>query len=497
MRNQGIGSWPRRRARTSPGRVAIVHGDRELTYRELDERVTRLAHGLRTLGVRRGDRVAYLGPNHPAFLESLFATGALGAVFVPLNSRLAAPEIEYMLADSGAAVFVVAPECERVAKEVATDAERLVVGAAYEALLDSTPTDPLDEPVAQDEPAMIMYTSGTTGRAKGATLTHANLVWNCVNVLVDIDIAADEVALITAPMFHTAALNLTCLPTLLKGGQVVVESEFAAERVFDLVEERGITLMFGVPTMYSALAASSRWATADLGSVRTLICGGAPVPESLVKLYLGRGLWFIQGYGMTETSPGALVLDKVMTAAKVGSAGVPHFFTDVRVVRPDLTDCAPGEPGEILVAGPNVMRGYWGQPEATRAVLTADGEFFSGDIAVLDADGYAYIVDRAKDVIISGGENIYPAEVENALYQHPDVAECAVIGVPDEKWGEVGKAVVVLAEGRPGFGLLDFLSTRLARYKVPKSVEFVAELPHTANGKLLKSELRKHYGSTT
>ncbi|MDQ1647575.1 MAG: fatty-acyl-CoA synthase, partial [Cryptosporangiaceae bacterium] len=195
MRNQGIGSWPRRRARTSPGRVAIVHGDRELTYRELDERVTRLAHGLRTLGVRRGDRVAYLGPNHPAFLESLFATGALGAVFVPLNSRLAAPEIEYMLADSGAAVFVVAPECERVAKDVTTDATQLLIGAAYEALLDSTPTDPLDEPVGQDEPAMIMYTSGTTGRAKGATLTHANLVWNCVNVLVDIDIGADEVAL--------------------------------------------------------------------------------------------------------------------------------------------------------------------------------------------------------------------------------------------------------------------------------------------------------------
>jgi fatty-acyl-CoA synthase len=495
MRNQGIGSWPRRRARTSPDRVAIVHGGRDLTYRQLDERVTRLAHGLRTLGVRRGDRVAYLGPNHPAFLESLFAAGVLGAVFVPLNSRLAAPEIEYMLADSGAAVVVVAPECERVAKDVSTGAVPLPAGPAYEALIDSARGEPVDTDVQQDEPAMIMYTSGTTGRAKGATLTHANIIWNCVNVLVDVDIAADEVALVTAPMFHTAALNLTCLPTLLKGGQVVLEPEFGADRVFGLIEERRVTLMFGVPTMYATLAASSRWATADLTSVRTLICGGAPVPETLVTVYLARGLGFIQGYGMTETAPGALMLGKAMLPGKTGSAGVPHFFSDVRVVRPDLTDVAAGEPGEVLVSGPNVMRGYWGQPEATSAVVTGDGEFRSGDITVLDEDGYAYIVDRAKDVIISGGENIYPAEVENALYRHPDVAECAVIGVPDAKWGEVGKAVVVLSDGASGDGLLEFLGTRLARYKVPKSVEFADALPHTANGKLLKSELRRRYGA--
>jgi fatty-acyl-CoA synthase len=500
MRNQGIGSWPGRRARKSPDRVAVVHNDRELTYRDLDERVTRLAHALRALGVRRGDRVAYLGPNHPAFLESLFAAGTLGALFVPLNTRLIASEIEYMLTDSGATVLIFGPECGSTVKNLAdrVAVTALPVGSDYDDIVGAGPTDRIDEPVPPDDVSMIMYTSGTTGRPKGATLSHGNLTWNCLNVLVDVDVASDEIALVTAPMFHTASLNMTCLPTLLKGGQVVLESAFDPERVIDLVEQRRVTMMFGVPTMYAALAASPRWPTADLTSVRTLMCGGAPVPESLIEQYLGRGLSFVPGYGMTETAPGALLLDPSMVHRKVGSAGVAHFFTDVRVVRPDLTDVAIGEAGEVLVAGPNVMRGYWEQPEATRDAFAADGSFRSGDIATLDGDGYAYIVDRAKDVIISGGENIYPAEVENALYRHPDVAECAVIGVPDEKWGEVGKAVVVLAAGAgaPADVLLKFLGAQLAKYKVPKSVEFASALPRTASGKILKSALRRHYGGS-
>ncbi len=446
MRNQGIGSLPRRRARRTPDRVAILHQDTTLTYRQLDERVTRLAHALRALGVEPGDRVAYLGPNHPAFLESLFATATLGAGFVPLNTRLAAAEIEYLLADSGAAVLVFGPECETIVKGLAGEltATPLALGTGYETALAVASRQPIDEPVDLDGLCMIMYTSGTTGRPKGATLTHGNVTWNCLNVLVDLDLAASEVTLVTAPMFHTAALNMTCLPTLLKGGQLVIEPGFDPERVLELIERRRVTCLFGVPAMYAALAESPRWATADLASLRTVLCGAAPVPESLIHTYLDRGLAFVQGYGMTETAPGVLCLDRETSAGatKVRSAGVPHFFTDVRVVAPDGTDAAPGERGEILVRGPNVMPGYWRQPEATAAAFT-DGDWFrSGDVAVLDEDGYAYIVDRLKDVIISGGENIYPAEVENALYGHPDVAECAVIGVPDAIWGEVGRAIV-------------------------------------------------------
>ncbi|MFC5819525.1 acyl-CoA synthetase [Nonomuraea harbinensis] len=496
MRNEGIGSWPRRRARKTPGRVAVVHDGVDRTYRELDDRVTRLAHVLHASGVRRGDRVAYLGENHPAFLETLFAAGVLGAVFVPLNTRLAGEELTYLLADSGSAVLVRGRGCDAPAD---LGVPVLYVHDGYEERLAAAPGTAFDEPVFADDPCLIMYTSGTTGRPKGAVLTHGNITWNCLNVLVDLDLAGDEVTLVTAPMFHTAALNMTCLPTLLKGGRVLVEPAFRPEPALDLIARHRVTFLFGVPTMFDALASADSWGWADLSSVRTMLCGGAPVPEALIHTYLERGLSFVQGYGMTETSPGALCLDRDMSRRKAGSAGVPHFFTDVRVVGAGGADAGEDEPGEVLVRGPNVMRGYWKRPADTRAVLAGDGWFRSGDVATVDGDGYVFIVDRIKDLIISGGENIYPAEVENLLYEHPDVAECAVIGVPHDKWGEVGKAVVVLRAGAvpDEAALLDHLRRRLGRYKVPASVEFVPALPRSAAGKVLKPQLRREYATRT
>ncbi|MFD7507211.1 long-chain fatty acid--CoA ligase [Streptomyces sp. NPDC059850] len=483
---EGIGAWPRRRARKTPGRIAVVHGDDTQTYRELDETVTGYARALRARGIGRGDRVAYLGPNHPSFLHALFATCAVGAVFVPLNTRLAAPELAYMLDDSGARLLLHDPGCAETAGEAGAG-----IAVAVDELTDGVDDAP-DEVMAPDDPCMIMYTSGTTGRPKGAVLSHANITWNSLNVLVDTDLASDEITLVTAPLFHTAALNMTCLPTLLKGGRVVIEPGFDAERMLDLIEGQGVTCLFGVPTMFAAVADSPRWETADLSSVRTLMCGGSPVPKALIDTYLRRGLSFIQGYGMTEASPGTLLLDREMSAVKAGSAGVPHFFTDVRLVRPDLTEAGPGEPGEILVHGPHVMRGYYGLPDATADALLEGGWFRSGDVGVRDEDGYVSIVDRVKDMIISGGENVYPAEVENALYDHPDVLECAVIGMPDARWGEVGKAVVVLRAGAATDQqcLLDHLAGRLAKYKVPRAVEFRTALPRTASGKIRKSALR-------
>ncbi|GAA4832944.1 long-chain fatty acid--CoA ligase [Kitasatospora terrestris] len=506
MLNQGIGSWPARRARKTPDRVAVVHEEGSRTYRELHRRVLRLAHGLRALGVAQGDRVAYLGPNHPAFLEALFAAVALGAVFVPLNTRLAAPELAYNLADSGSTVLVHAPEQAGAARAAADRAGvRLRIALAgpaegvlgYEELLAGACEEPLDVAVAPDDPCMIMYTSGTTGRPKGAVLSHANITWNSVNVLVDTDLAGDEVTLVVAPLFHTGGLNMTCLPTLLKGGRVVLHGAFDAQRVLETVERLGVTYMFGVPTMYDAMAALPRWATTDLSSLRSLNCGGAPVPARTIAAYLERGLAFSQGYGMTEASPGVLYLDKEQAAAKAGSTGVPHFFTDTRVVRADGRDAAPGERGEVLVQGPHVMTGYWGRPEDTAAAF-ADGDWLrTGDIARTDADGYAYIVDRVKDMYVSGGENVYPAEVEDAILAHPAVAECAVIGVPDPRWGEVGRAVVVL---RPGADageqdILDHLRGRLAKYKIPKSVVLADTLPRTASGKIVKPAVRDLHAS--
>ncbi|KJY38946.1 acyl-CoA synthetase [Streptomyces katrae] len=505
MLNQGIGSWPARRARKTPDRTAVVHGDRTLTYRELHRRVLRLAHGLRALGVTSGDRIAYLGPNHPAFLETLFAAGALGAVFVPLNTRLAAPELAYNLSDSGSVVLVHAPEQAEAARAAADGAgvrHRISLegpagpgddALAYEELPAGAADEPMDVAVRPEDPCMIMYTSGTTGRPKGAVLSHGNIIWNSVNVLVDTDLGADEVTLVVAPLFHTGALNMTCLPTLLKGGQVVLLAAFDADLVLDTVERRRVTYLFGVPTMYDAMAARPRWAATDLSSLRTLNCGGAPVPARTIAAYTDRGLAFSQGYGMTEASPGVLFLDREQTAAKAGSAGVPHFFTDTRIVRPDGSDTAPGERGEVLVQGPHTMTGYWNRPHDTAAAAFTDGDWLrTGDIARTDADGYAYIVDRVKDMYVSGGENVYPAEVEDALLDHPAVAECAVIGIPDPVWGEVGRAVVVLKpEARAGEeDILGHLRGRLAKYKIPKSVVLTGGLPRTASGKIVKSAVR-------
>ncbi|GAA2107350.1 long-chain fatty acid--CoA ligase [Streptomyces synnematoformans] len=505
MRNEGLGSWPARRARKTPRRTALLHhgpDPRAVSYAGLHDRSTRLAHVLHAHGVRRGDRVAYLGPNHPAFLEALFATGILGAVFVPLNFRLTAPEVAYQLADSGARALLHPPSHGAVAAEAAAAAAgaapvRLPAGdAAYEDLLAAAAGDPLDEPVALDDTALLVYTSGTTGRPKGAVLTHGNLTWNAVNVLIDHDLAADEVALVSAPLFHIAGLNMLALPVLLKGGTCVVTGAFDPGGTLDLVERHRVTFLFGVPAMYDRIVRHPRWDDADLSSLRLLTCGGSPVPAPLIAACQRRGLTLLQGYGMTEAAPGTLFLDAEHATAKAGSAGVPHFFSDVRVARPDLTPVDVGETGEVLVRGPHVMPGYWGLPEESAAAF-ADGWFRSGDAARVDADGYVTIVDRLKDVIISGGENIYPAEVENALLAHPDVVECAVIGVPDDKWGEVGRAVVVAREGAvlDPDEVLAALSGRLAPYKIPKSVVTVAELPRTASGKLLKARVRSRHGT--
>ncbi|WP_067890360.1 acyl-CoA synthetase [Nocardia vaccinii] len=495
MRNRGLGSWPARRSRMTPDAVAVIGAGRSITFAQLYRRVARVCAELRAAGVRAGDRIAYLGPNHPAYLELLFAAGAVGAIFVPVNFRGAAAEIDYVLGDCGARVLFHTEEYRDVLEDLTFDIRTIEV-AADGVLEDSDGGDAVvpDEPVGLEDPCVIMYTSGTTGRPKGAVLTHGNLTWNCFNVLVESDIAADEVALVSAPLFHAAALGMLCLPVLLRGGCVILLEKFDPAVVFDAIERHRVTRMFGVPTMYDALAALDRWDTADLSSIRVLLCGGAPVPHNTIRRYLARGLSFVQGYGMTEASPGALLLDPGHARTKAGSAGVPSFFSDVRVVDDDGVPVAIGERGEVIVSGPNVMSGYWNRPADTAEVLR-EGWFHSGDVATVDSDGYVYIVDRMKDVIISGGENVYPAEVENVLTAHPAVAACAVIGVPDERWGEVGRAVVVLADGQAAEPrtLLAFARERLAGYKVPRSVRFADELPKGGSGKVLKSAVRDLY----
>ncbi|NMO89175.1 long-chain fatty acid--CoA ligase [Actinomycetospora sp. TBRC 11914] len=486
----GLGSWTARRARATPERTALVHGARRVTYAELDDRARALAAGLAGLGVARGDRVAHLGPNHPAFVETLFATTALGAVFVPLNVRLAPDEHVFALADTEARVLVHAADVRKESLRTPSDSNAtfltLEVGGTYDELIAATTDrrDPVD--VDPDHTAVLLYTSGTTGRPKAARLSHANLTWNALNVLVDVDLARDEVCLLSAPLFHAAALGMTCLPVLLKGGTLVLEEAFDVERTLDLVPAEGVTVMFGVPTMFAALARSPRFAGTDLSSVRYLLCGGAPVPPSLLETYAARGLVFLQGYGMTEAAPGVLLLDREHAREKTGTAGRPHFFSDVR-----LSDA-----GEILVRGPNVVDGYWRRTAETGAAFDDEGWFRSGDVATVDDEGFHRIVDRVKDLYISGGENVSPAEVEGVLVGHPDVVDAAVVGVPDERWGETGHAWVVLAEGATATpaDVVAFLDGRLARFKHPRTVEVVDALPRNPTGKLDKVALRARRG---
>ncbi|GAA4617273.1 acyl-CoA synthetase [Saccharopolyspora hordei] len=501
MRNEGTGSWPYRRARLSSDTIALVFRGHATTYRELDDRVTRLAHGLRSLGVGRGDRVALLSTNHPAYLEALFAAGLLGAVFVPLNARLTAPEVEYAVQDSGAAVLIHSAALGDVARSAAGAATRVVLDGAepgtvgYEELIATGDTSRIDDPVSHDDPCFIMYTSGTTGRPKGVVLTHGNLVFSVMNAVIDLDLDSHEVALVCAPLFHTAALDVVALPTILKGGTVVIEEGFDAGRVLQVLERERVTYTFGVPTMCDALSAHPAWETTDLSAIKRVIVAAAPVPPRTLRTFTARGIKICQGYGLTETGPGALILTPDDVERKLGTAGVPHFFTDVRIVDPDGRPVGPGERGEIQICGPNVMREYWNRPDATAEAFT-DGRWFrSGDVGVADEDGFVTIVDRIKDVIISGGENVYPAEVEAAVLEMPGITECAVFGVPDEKWGEVGCAAVALEDGHDldHDQLVAFLEPRLAKYKIPKSLVVLDAIPRNATGKIRKDELRRRF----
>jgi fatty-acyl-CoA synthase len=337
-----------------------------------------------------------------------------------------------------------------------------------------------------------MYTSGTTGRPKGAMLTHGNLFWNNVNALLSFDVSQDDVSLVAAPLFHIGGLNVTTLVTLQKGGQIVLMPAFDPGQALKLIAEYRVTTMFGVPAMFLFMSQVPEFAAADLSSVRFLICGGAPVPETLISRYGQRGIAFVQGYGLTETAPLALVLRTDEVSVKAGAAGHAVLpLSDVRLVDAQDNPVAPGERGEICVRGPQVMAGYWHNREATDAVIDAGGWFRTGDIGQADQDGYVYVVDRLKDMVITGGENVYPAEVEAVLYHHPAIAEVAVLGTPHEQWGEAVTAVVAL---NPGAALtLEELSAfardELAGYKIPLRLEFVDALPRNPAGKVLKYQL--------
>ena len=472
MPDYGLGSWPARRARITPDAIAFRQGERSLTYAELADRVDRLAGSLAARGIGRGDRIAYLGPNDIATFEVFFAAGRLGALFVPLNTRLADAEIGELLADCAPAVVFRSPEFPGD-------------GISTAALpLDGAP--PGEREVGLDDDAVILYSSGTTGRPKGAVLSHGNLTFNTMNQLAHTDVLASDVALCLCPLFHATGLGQVSLPTLFKGGTVVVLPKFDPAAVLDLVARHRVTSFSAVPTMLQMVCEHEDFAGADLSSLRFVIYGGSAVEERVALAWQRRGVMLLQGYGMTEASPGVLMATGGGAACRPVSVGVPHFFTDVQ---------APA--GELLVRGLNVFHGYWNRPAETERAFR-DGWFRSGDVVRIGADGWGYVVDRVKDMFISGGENVYPAEVEAALLTLDGVTDAAVVAAPDARWGEVGHAHVVAVPGTwTEETLRTALREKVAAFKVPRHVTFAVELPKTATGKVRKQLLRRHPSEDT
>ncbi len=499
-----LGSWFASRASITPKRRALTFEGSTWTYGEMMERVDSLAADLQKGGVCHGDRVAFIGLNQPAFFETLFASARLGAIFVPLNFRLTGAELSFIINDAGVHTLVAdelhRPVVESVRSELPV--RRYLsddVAEGWEQLHGERRALSAAEPIDPDEVAIIMYTSGTTGLPKGAMLTHANLWWNNTNAMHQFDVMEDDVTLVVAPLFHIGGLNVTTLLAWQKGAEVVLHRTFNPAACVEDIARYGVTTMFGVPAMFLFMSQVPGFDQADLTTVRTLVCGGAPVPEPLIKLFNGRGVPINQGYGLTETSPMVSFLSPEWSLAKVGSAGKAPLFGEIRIVddgNEPITEALVN--GEVCYRGPNLMKGYWRRPEATSAAIDREGWFHTGDVGYLDEEGFLYIADRVKDMVITGGENVYPAEVESVLHDHPAVADVAVIGLPDERWGEAVVAVVVPHEGEDVSleALRDFASDRLARYKLPTRVELIDVLPRNPAGKVLKFELRERFSAS-
>ena len=479
-----IWRWLERHADHAPGRIALRFGAETITYGALAAQVAAMAAGLAARGIGRGDRVAVLGQNHPAQIVALFACARLGAMQVPLNWRLAVPEWRFMLEDSGARLLLAGPAYRDAARAAAPAACEV---AEVQDVMEVTAAAAATAPVGgDDDPILLVYTSGTTGRPKAAILDQRAVLFNALNAQHAFALTPDDRILTVLPLFHVGGLNIQTTPALYGGAEVILQERFDPGRFFDAVEAERPTLSLLVPAVMQALVEHPRWPIADLSSLRAVGAGSSIVPVSLIAAFHAKGVPVQQIYGATETSPIAIAQTQAEARVAPGSIGRPAMHVECRVVDPAGTVLSAGEEGEIEVRGPSVLRGYWGHGEA----LKPGGWFATGDVGRRDADGRWWFTDRRKHVIISGGENIYPAELERLLADSPGVADCAVVGRPDPRWGEVPVAIVVPGAGFDPARVLAHLEGRIARFKLPRAVIPVAALPRTALGKVATGELR-------
>jgi acyl-CoA synthetase (AMP-forming)/AMP-acid ligase II len=488
--------------RTPDKPITVFEGE-SITYAEMEQRSIRLATGLAGRGVGRGDVVALLSFNCPEFLETIFAANYLGAIVMPINWRLAAPEVRYILDHSRAVALV----CDEALLDLAREASNGNEATLVRVCIAPVPTDGWTmlaevrtgdgelprEPTGPDDVHRLMYTSGTTGRPKGVMLTHANLAWKNHAHIVELGFTSSDLGLACGPLYHVGALDLTTTSLIATGATTVIHRSFDASNVVDELETSRITTVWLAPAMVNAIMALPDIEQRDLSSVRLVVNGGEKMPVPLIERLQRTfsSAWFADAYGLTETVSGDTFLDRHSLVTKRGSVGRPCLYLDLEIWDTEGAPVPAGERGEIVLRGPKVFKGYWRDPDATAAAFDG-GWFHTGDVGVIDEDGYLFIVDRFKDMIVSGGENIASSEIERVLYEHDALLEAAVVARPDDRWGEVPVAYVVLREGEDATAdeLLDHCRSQLARFKVPKEIVFIDALPRNPSGKVLKRELR-------
>ena len=505
------------RARVLPEKCALVYvptGER-FSYAQLNHMADQMARiWSAQLGLRKGERIGILAQNSPEYVCAFFAAGKTGVVLVPLNSRQTAHELAFVVQDAGLSALLYETQFTATVRELyaARPEMKLLAldGAAWQAAMAVTGSRGSggacafqDVPCSSEDLYCLLYTSGSTGRPKGVMIPHRMVLWNAYNTAISWQMRDSDVIAIVTPLHHAGGLTVFLTPALLLGATIVLHRGFDAAEIWRTIEREHATLLMGVPTIFKMLMDAPEFSTADVSSVRWFISGGAPLPLYLNEAYAARGIVLKQGYGLTEVGVNCFVMSEQDARRKPGSIGKPMLFTSAKLIDGEGREVDPGQPGELCLKGPHVSLGYWNNPEATAAALDAEGWFHTGDNVRIDDEGFFYIVGRARDMVISGGVNVHPAEVEAELLLHPQIEDAAVIGVAHEKWGEVGAAFVVLRNGGPSSGedhrnaapgaeeLSAFLARRLARYKLPHHYIFVTALPRSAFGKVLKPELHK------
>ncbi|MDM5224963.1 o-succinylbenzoate--CoA ligase [Cytobacillus sp. NJ13] len=488
---KGIAYWIQKWAYTHPDRTAVITDNEKVSYRQLDKMIDSAAVKIHEkLQGRKGERIAILSHNRIEYIVLLFAIAKAECVAVPLNIRLSAKELIFQLNDSGSKLIFAEKENAEFAASLVEQSEIQSL-EFMEDLCQGTKTSFANEnPIDEEAPYIICYTSGTTGKPKGAVLTQSNMFWNAVNNKLAIDLTSEDRCIVLLPLFHIGGIGLFAFPSLFSGGTIVIPGKFEPQKALTMIEKHKVTIVMGVPTIHQALLTSPPFKTADLSTVRWFYNGGAPCPRELIDAYFDRGFLFGQGFGMTETSPTLFMLTKEDASRKRGSIGKPVLFSEYKLIDSEGNEAAKGKVGELAVRGPNIMKAYWNRPDATKDALK-EGWLLTGDLAKTDEEGFLYIVGRKKEMIISGGENIYPLEVEQVISQLKDVAEVAVVGNADPLWGEVPEAFIVKENGSALTvdDVIQYCHGNLAKYKIPKKVTFLNELPKNATGKIQKTQL--------